>query len=133
MSLKALVADDSILFRRVLADTLNSLPGVEVVGAVGNGRLALQKVRELKPDPDRKRRRAQALIGAKQEVATYGFRWPAEFHARIVEIATQYHVSIGAVTNRLLSFAVDEWCAGRLTIDTQPVASNDVVRWETTK
>jgi len=50
MSLKALVADDSILFRRVLADTLNSLPGVEVVGAVGNGRLALQKVRELKPD-----------------------------------------------------------------------------------
>jgi two-component system chemotaxis response regulator CheB len=50
MSLKALVADDSILFRRVLAEALSSLPGVEVVGAVGNGRLALQKIRELKPD-----------------------------------------------------------------------------------
>ena len=50
MSLRVLVADDSILYRRVLADALASLPGVEVVGAVGNGKLALQRVQELRPD-----------------------------------------------------------------------------------
>lgn len=50
MSLRVLVADDAVLFRRAIADTLASLPGVEVVGAASNGRLALQKVTELKPD-----------------------------------------------------------------------------------
>jgi two-component system chemotaxis response regulator CheB len=50
MSLRVLVADDAILFRRVIGDALSSLPGVEVVGTAANGKLALQKVRELKPD-----------------------------------------------------------------------------------
>jgi two-component system, chemotaxis family, protein-glutamate methylesterase/glutaminase len=50
MSLKVLVADDSILFRRVLSDTLASLPDVVVVGTAANGRQAVQKVLELKPD-----------------------------------------------------------------------------------
>jgi len=50
MSLRVLVADDAILFRRVISDALTSLPEVEVVGTAANGKLALQKVRELKPD-----------------------------------------------------------------------------------
>ena len=50
MSLRVLVADDAILFRRVLSDALTSLPEVEVVGTAANGKIALQKVRELKPD-----------------------------------------------------------------------------------
>ncbi len=50
MSLRVLVADDAILFRRVLAEVLASLPGVEVVGTAANGRVALRKVRELHPD-----------------------------------------------------------------------------------
>lgn len=50
MSLRVLVADDAILFRRVLSDALASLPEVEVVGSAPNGKLALQKVRDLKPD-----------------------------------------------------------------------------------
>jgi two-component system chemotaxis response regulator CheB len=50
MSLRVLVADDAILFRRVISDALASFPGVEVVGTAPNGKLALQKVRELKPD-----------------------------------------------------------------------------------
>jgi two-component system, chemotaxis family, protein-glutamate methylesterase/glutaminase len=50
MSLKVLVADDSVLFRRVIAEVLKSLPDVEVVGSVSNGKLALQRVRELRPD-----------------------------------------------------------------------------------
>jgi two-component system, chemotaxis family, protein-glutamate methylesterase/glutaminase len=48
--LRVLIADDAILFRRVMADVLASLPDVEVVGQAPNGKLALQKVRELRPD-----------------------------------------------------------------------------------
>jgi two-component system chemotaxis response regulator CheB len=47
---RVLVADDAILFRRLLADLLGSLPGIEVVGSAINGRIAVEKVRELKPD-----------------------------------------------------------------------------------
>jgi two-component system chemotaxis response regulator CheB len=48
--MKVLVADDAILFRRVMAEVLASLPDVEVVGQASNGKLAVQKVRDLCPD-----------------------------------------------------------------------------------
>ncbi len=48
--LRTLIADDSALFRRVLTDALSSLPDVEVVGGVSNGRFAVQRVRDLQPD-----------------------------------------------------------------------------------
>jgi two-component system chemotaxis response regulator CheB len=48
--MRVLVADDAILFRRVMAEVLASLPDVEVVGQAPNGKLAVQKVRELHPD-----------------------------------------------------------------------------------
>jgi two-component system chemotaxis response regulator CheB len=50
MPLRVLVADDSTLFRRAIAEALASVPDVEVVGSAPNGKLALQKVGELKPD-----------------------------------------------------------------------------------
>jgi two-component system chemotaxis response regulator CheB len=50
MNLRVLVVDDAVFFRRVLSDALASLPGVEVVGSAANGRLALQKIRDLRPD-----------------------------------------------------------------------------------
>jgi two-component system chemotaxis response regulator CheB len=50
MPVSVLVADDSVLFRRVITEALKSLPGVEVVGSAPNGKLAVQRVRELKPD-----------------------------------------------------------------------------------
>lgn len=50
MPIRVLVADDSVLFRRVISDALSSLPDVEVVGSAPNGKLAVQRVRELKPD-----------------------------------------------------------------------------------
>ena len=48
--MRVLIADDSILFRRVIAEVLSLLPDVEVVGQASNGKLAVRKVRELKPD-----------------------------------------------------------------------------------
>lgn len=48
--MRVLVADDSILFRRLLSDVLASFPGVEIAGTASNGRIALQKIEELKPD-----------------------------------------------------------------------------------
>ncbi len=50
MSLRVLVVDDSALFRRVMTDVLATIPNVEVVGSVSNGRLALQRVKEFHPD-----------------------------------------------------------------------------------
>ena len=50
MAFRVVVADDSVLFRRVITDALGSLPEVEVVGSAPNGKLAVQRVRELKPD-----------------------------------------------------------------------------------
>ena len=50
MPIRVLVADDSVLFRRAISDALASLPDVEVVGSAPNGKLAVQRVRELKPD-----------------------------------------------------------------------------------
>ncbi len=49
-NIRVLVVDDTVLYRKVLTDALNTIPGVEVVGAVGNGRLALSSVTTLKPD-----------------------------------------------------------------------------------
>ena len=49
MRLRTLVADDSIVFRRVLSDALGALPEVDVVGTASNGRQALQRIQELKP------------------------------------------------------------------------------------
>jgi two-component system chemotaxis response regulator CheB len=50
MALRVLVADDSVVFRRAITDALATLPDVEVVGTAGNGKIALQKVLDLKPD-----------------------------------------------------------------------------------
>jgi two-component system, chemotaxis family, protein-glutamate methylesterase/glutaminase len=48
--LRVLVVDDSALYRKVVRDVLGSLPDLEVVGVATNGRQALEKLAELKPD-----------------------------------------------------------------------------------
>ena len=48
--LRVLVVDDTVLYRKVVADVLSELPGVMVVGTAHNGRTALEKIAELKPD-----------------------------------------------------------------------------------
>jgi len=50
MSMRVLVVDDTVLFRRAVSMALEGVPGVEVVGAAANGRLALARMEALRPD-----------------------------------------------------------------------------------
>lgn len=45
-----LVVDDAVVIRRVLNDVLTSDPALRVVGTAANGRIALQKLEQLRPD-----------------------------------------------------------------------------------
>ncbi len=48
--LRVLVVDDTVLYRKVVSDVLGELPGVKVVGSAHNGKAALGKIANLKPD-----------------------------------------------------------------------------------
>ena len=48
--LRALVVDDTIVYRKIIGDVLKEMPGVEVVGVAHNGKIALSKIATLKPD-----------------------------------------------------------------------------------
>jgi two-component system chemotaxis response regulator CheB len=50
VSLRVLVVDDTVVFRRIVSDALAGLPGVEVVGTASNGKLALARMEALRPD-----------------------------------------------------------------------------------
>lgn len=50
MKLRALVVDDTSLFRKVVSDALLSLPDVEVIATAPNGKIALERAATLKPD-----------------------------------------------------------------------------------
>jgi two-component system chemotaxis response regulator CheB len=50
MNLKVLIVDDSVLYRKILADVLLSIPYAEVVGSAANGKIAVQKIYDLRPD-----------------------------------------------------------------------------------
>nr|MBF0223491.1 chemotaxis response regulator protein-glutamate methylesterase [Desulfobulbaceae bacterium] len=48
--LRILVVDDTVLYRKVLSETLAQIPDVEVVGTAINGKIALSKIVQLQPD-----------------------------------------------------------------------------------
>ncbi len=48
--IKAIVVDDTIVYRKIVGDVLREMPGVEVVGTANNGKIALSKIKTLKPD-----------------------------------------------------------------------------------
>ena len=48
--IRVLVVDDSTVIRRLVSDTLNSDPGLEVVATAPNGRIALAKIPQINPD-----------------------------------------------------------------------------------
>ncbi len=48
--IRVLVVDDSVVIRKLVSDLLSADPDIEVIGTAVNGRAALQKVAQLKPD-----------------------------------------------------------------------------------
>lgn len=48
-TLRVLVVDDTIVYRKIVSDVLGEIPGVEVVGSASNGKIALSKIKTLKP------------------------------------------------------------------------------------
>lgn len=45
-----MVVDDTVTYRKTIAEALSSIDGVEVVGLAVNGRFALEKIGQLKPE-----------------------------------------------------------------------------------
>lgn len=48
--LRAVVIDDSALYRKVVSDVLAGMPGIEVVAVARNGLQGLEKIEQLRPD-----------------------------------------------------------------------------------
>ncbi len=48
--IKVLVVDDTIVYRKAVSDILSEIKGVEVVGVAHNGKIAVSKIKTLKPD-----------------------------------------------------------------------------------
>ena len=48
--IRVFIVDDSVVIRRVLANTLSADPAIEVVGTAPNGRIALEKIAQAAPD-----------------------------------------------------------------------------------
>jgi two-component system chemotaxis response regulator CheB len=48
--IRVLIVDDSVVVRQIISDSLKGDPGLEVVGMAPNGRVALEKIPEAKPD-----------------------------------------------------------------------------------
>ncbi len=48
--LRVLVVDDTVVYRMVVSEVLSELPGVRVVGSAHNGKIAMRKIADLKPD-----------------------------------------------------------------------------------
>lgn len=49
-SLRVLVVDDTVFYRKIVSDVLSEFPGVEVVGSAFNGKVAISKIKSLEPD-----------------------------------------------------------------------------------
>lgn len=49
-TIKVLVVDDTIVYRKAVSDILAEMPGIEVVGVAHNGKIAISKLQTLKPD-----------------------------------------------------------------------------------
>ena len=50
MPMKVLIVDDTIFYRKILQDVLEEISGIEVVGSAHNGKLAIDKIKRMKPD-----------------------------------------------------------------------------------
>jgi two-component system, chemotaxis family, protein-glutamate methylesterase/glutaminase len=48
--LRVMVVDDTIVYRKAVSDIIGEIPGVELAGVAHNGKIAIAKLKTLKPD-----------------------------------------------------------------------------------
>jgi len=48
--IRVLIVDDTALYRKILKDVLQDFPELEIAGTAPNGRIALDKIKQLRPD-----------------------------------------------------------------------------------
>ncbi|MFH1076466.1 MAG: chemotaxis-specific protein-glutamate methyltransferase CheB [Pseudomonadota bacterium] len=48
--IKVMVVDDSLIYREAVSSIVSKMQGFEVIGSAANGRIALEKISQLKPD-----------------------------------------------------------------------------------
>ncbi len=48
--IRVLIVDDSVVIRRVLSEALTSDPAIQLVGTASDGKIALARISQLKPD-----------------------------------------------------------------------------------
>lgn len=48
--LRVLIVDDTVTYRKMVSEVLSDIEGIEVVGVASNGKIALSKIEQLRPD-----------------------------------------------------------------------------------
>ncbi len=48
--LRVLAVDDTVIYRKIVSDVIEEIPGVELAGVAHNGKIALTKIKQLRPD-----------------------------------------------------------------------------------
>ncbi|MEA1951282.1 MAG: chemotaxis response regulator protein-glutamate methylesterase [Planctomycetota bacterium] len=49
-NIRVMVVDDTVTYRKIVSDVLAGVPGIEVVSSAANGKIALAKIEQLRPD-----------------------------------------------------------------------------------
>jgi len=80
---------------------------------------------EIQPDRERKKHQRQPAALERQRTP-FGFRWGRERHTRIKYLAGQYGCTLGQMVTLLLAYALEEYRAGHLKLDIQPVTSAEL-------
>ena len=80
--IRILVVDDSVVIRKLLTDTLSGDSTLEVVGTASDGRIALTKLSQLKPD----------LVTLDIENASNEWLGNAGWHSQIASQITGHYV-----------------------------------------
>ena len=128
MTLRVLVVDDTVTFRKILSDALADIPGVEVVGTAHHGKMALSRIQSLRPD-------LVTLDIEMPEMDGYILTKKIKSDPRFNGIPVIMHSSLSGMSNQKLgaSVGVDEYVpkfeplrlsetlARRLGVDTMPV------------
>ena len=110
--LRILVVDDTALYRKVLTETLAEIPGVKVVGTATDGKVALAKIRQLKPD-----------------MLTLDFEMPEMDGLEVLEHAMRDNpalkvVMVSSQTKEGATVTLKALELGALTFITKPVSAN---------